>query len=46
MWTNNFTNRWMVELETIIVLATVICIIETNLYESHPMNELVFNDFY
>jgi hypothetical protein len=45
MWTNDFTIHWMVELETIIALATMICIVDTNLYELHPMDELVLNDF-
>ena len=35
----------MIELETIIALATVAYIVETNLYELHPMNEWVFNNF-
>ena len=34
----------MVELQTIIALATMTYIVETNLYELHPMDEQVFND--
>ena len=34
----------MVVLETIIALSTLIYIVETNLYELHPMNERVFDD--
>ena len=35
----------MKELETIITLATMTYIVETNLHELHPMDERVFNDF-
>ena len=35
----------MIELDTIIALATVTCVLEANSYELHPMNERVFNDF-
>ena len=45
MWTYDLTNHLMVELETIIALATMTYIVKTNLYESHPMDEQVFNDF-
>ena len=45
MWTYDLTNHLMVELETIIALATMTYIVETNLYELHPMDEQVFNDF-
>ena len=45
MWTYNLTNHSMVALETIIALATIIYIVEKNLYELHPMVERVFNDF-
>ena len=31
--------------EIIIALVTMIYIIETKLYDSHPMDEQVFNDF-
>ena len=34
----------MVVLKTIIALSTLIYIVETNLYEIHPMNERVFDD--
>ena len=33
------------KLETIIAFATMIYIVETILYESHPTDEEVFNDF-
>ena len=36
MWTCDMTNHAMVELDTIIALATTTSIIETNLYELHP----------
>ena len=45
MWTYDLTDHLMVELETIIALATMTYIVETNLYELHPMDERVFNDF-
>ena len=35
----------MVELETIIALATMTYIVETSLYELHPIDEWVFNGF-
>ena len=45
MWTYDLTDHLMVMLETIIALATMTYIIETNLYELHLMKERVFNDF-
>ena len=45
MWTYDLTNDLMVELETIIALATRICIVKTNLHELNPMSEQVFNGF-
>ena len=45
MWTYNLINDLMVELEAILALAIVIYFIDTNLYELHPMNEQVFNNF-
>ena len=45
MWTYDLKNHLMVELEIIIALAIMTYILETNLYELHPMNERVFNDF-
>ena len=36
MWTCDMTNHAMVELDTIIALATTTSITETNLYELHP----------
>ena len=41
MWTYDLTDHLMIELETIIALNTMTYIVETNLYESHPMNEQV-----
>ena len=35
----------MVDLETIIALATMTFLIKKNLYELHPTEEKVFNDF-
>ena len=45
MWTYDMTDHVMVELDIIIALATMNSIIETNLYELHPMDERVFNHF-
>ena len=45
MWTYDLTNHLMVKLETVIALAKIIYIIDSNLYESHPMDERVFNEF-
>jgi hypothetical protein len=45
MWTYNLTNHLMVELETVIGLAIMVYIVETNLYELHLMDERVFNEF-
>ena len=39
MWTYDLIDRLMVELETIIALAAMTYIVETNLYELHSMNE-------
>ena len=39
MWTYDLIDRLMVELETIIALAVMTYIVETNLYELHSMNE-------
>ena len=44
-WVYDLRDHLIVELETIIALATMTYIVETNLYELHPMNERVFNDF-
>ena len=44
VWTYNLANDLMVELETIIALAIMIYIVETNLYELHPMDEQVFTN--
>ena len=35
----------MVDLETIIALATLTFVVGKNLYELHPTDEKVFNDF-
>ena len=45
MSTYDLTNHLMIKLETIIALATMTYIVETNLNELHSMDELVFNDF-
>ena len=44
MCTYDLTNHLMVMLETIIALATITYIVETNSYELHLMDESVFND--
>jgi hypothetical protein len=44
MWTYDFMNHLMVELETIIALAIMISIMETNLHEWDPMDEWAFKD--
>ena len=44
VWTYNLANDLMVELQTVIALAIMIYIVETNLYELHPMDEQVFSD--
>ena len=41
----NLTNHLMIKLETIIALATMTYSVETNLYELHPRDEQVLNDF-
>jgi hypothetical protein len=45
MWTYDLPNHSMLKVETIITLATLTYIVETNLYEWHPTDEQVFNDF-
>ena len=35
----------MVDLETIIALATIALVVEKTLYESHPTDEKLFNKF-
>jgi hypothetical protein len=45
MWAYNLTIHLMVELETIIALAIMTFIVETNLCELHLMDEWMFNDF-
>ena len=45
MWTYDLTDRLMIELETIIALATMTYIAKTNLYELNLMDKRVFNDF-
>lgn len=44
-WTYDLTDHLMVDLETIIALATMTYIGESNVYELHPGDEKVFNDF-
>ena len=38
IWTYDLTDHLVVELETIMALATMTYILKTNLYEFHPMN--------
>ena len=45
MWTYDLKNHLVVELETIIALAIMTYIVETNLCKLHPMDEWVFTDF-
>lgn len=42
MWTYNLQIIWWY---TVIALAIIAYIVELNLYELHPMNEQMFNDF-
>ena len=44
-WKYDLTDHLMVDLETIIALATMTYIGESNVYELHPGDEKVFNDF-
>ena len=44
-WTYNLTDHLMVDLETMIVLASLIYIANLDAYELHPGNEKIFNDF-
>ena len=44
-WTYDLTDHLMLDLETIIVLATMKYIGESNVYELHPGDEKVLNDF-
>ena len=39
MWIYDLTDHLMVGLETVIAISTLTYVIETNLYELHPMNE-------
>ena len=45
LWTYDLTNHMMVDLEIIIKLFLVTFVEEKNLYELHPMDEKVLNDF-
>ena len=45
MRTYDLTIHLIVKLETIIAWVTMSYIVETNLYELHPMDERVFNNF-
>ena len=45
MWTYDLTNHLMIKLETIVALATMTNIVETNLFKLPPTNEKMFNDF-
>ena len=42
--THNMSDHLKVELETIIALGIMTYIVETNLYELHPMDDQGFND--
>ena len=44
MWIYDLINHLMIELETIIALAIMTFIVETNLYELHPVDKQVVND--
>jgi hypothetical protein len=41
----DLTDHVIVNFETIIALAIVTFVVEKNLYELHPMDEKVFNNF-
>ena len=43
--TYDLTYHIIIDLETIIALATITFVVEKNLYELHPTDENVFNDF-
>ena len=45
MRTYDLTIHLIVKLETIIAWVTMSYIVKTNLYELHPMDERVFNNF-
>ena len=44
-WTYNLTDQLMLDLETIIALASMTYIIDLDAYELHPGDEKVFNNF-
>lgn len=39
IWTYDLIDNFVIKLETIIALPTLTYIVETNMYEIHPMNE-------
>lgn len=45
MWIYDLTNHLTVELDTVIVLVIMTCIVETKLYKLHPMDKCVLKDF-
>lgn len=45
LWTYDLTYHIMVDLEIIIALATITFVVGINLYELHPIDEKIFNDF-
>jgi hypothetical protein len=44
-WTYNLTDHLMLDFETIIALASMIYITNSDAYELHPEDGKVFNDF-
>jgi hypothetical protein len=44
-WSYDLTNYIMVELNSVIALANLTYDVETNMYELHPSDEKVFNNF-
>ena len=44
VWTHNLSNHLIIELEIIIASGSMTHIVETNLYELHPMDYQGFND--
>ena len=45
LWTYDWTYHIMVDLETIIALATITFVVEKDLDDLNPMDEKMFNDF-
>ena len=44
-WTYNFTDHWMIDLETKIAITSITCIVGLDAYKLHLGDENVFNDF-